>query len=509
MDNSEKIGTVISTQETPNSNEFSFVIRNDSKVVKKNQFISVETEEGNVIARITDVLKTNKYFNRAESISEYEKEGKDIKEVFPTERWEYLIGEAKILGVWSDKNSSFERSSFPPSPGTKITLSNEDILSSFLGFDQEKGLEIGKVSSHNLSAKLNMTKLLQKHLAILSISGSGKSYLTSVLFEELLDRNPEDGQVATIVIDTHGEYSGFADDERYMGKTNLIKGKDFKIGVPSITSSQISEFLPKLSRAQRRELDRMFSEIRNEKRGSTYDLDDVLDKVKSDEKIKTSTQDVLISLLGRLKNTGFFGVSDNPNLNELAKPGQLTVLDVSDLLSFRKRQMLASYIARKLFNARRQEKVPPFLLVFEEAHNFAPENVSRENAISKGIIEKIAREGRKFNACLCLISQRPVNLSTTAISQCNTHIFLRITNPYDLDHIKKSSEGLTSDVLNTITSLRVGEALVVGGAVNYPVFLKVRERKSKESEMGTPLEEAARKYTENKEQDRKDAKSFM
>jgi len=65
---------------------------------------------------------------------------------------------------------------------------------------------------------------------------------------------------------------------------------------------------------------------------------------------------------------------------------------------------------------------------------------------------------------------------------------MKITNPYDLKHIGESSESLNHAVLDIITSLKVGEALVVGEAVNHPVFVKVRNRKSKESH-GTSLED--------------------
>jgi hypothetical protein len=126
------------------------------------------------------------------------------------------------------------------------------------------------------------------------------------------------------------------------------------------------------------------------------------------------------------------------------------------------------------------KKVPPYLEIIEEAHNFAPEKVKAKHALSKNMIELLAREGRKFFASLCLVSQRPIHLSTTALSQCNTQIFLRITNPYDLDHIGKSSEALTPDVLDSISGLRVGEALIVGEATNWPVFIRVRKRISKE-----------------------------
>ncbi len=97
----------------------------------------------------------------------------------------------------------------------------------------------------------------------------------------------------------------------------------------------------------------------------------------------------------------------------------------------------------------------------------------------------IAREGRKFMACLCLISQRPKKLSTTALSQCNSKMVLNIKNPYDLKHLMDSSEAITKEYASMISSLGVGEMLLMGNAVNYPVFLEVRERiyKSKKEEM--------------------------
>jgi hypothetical protein len=148
-------------------------------------------------------------------------------------------------------------------------------------------------------------------------------------------------------------------------------------------------------------------------------------------------------------------------------------------------------------------------LFVEEAHQFCPQDVERSLSISRNIIEQIAREGRKFNSCLVLISQRPINLSTTALSQCNTHIILRVTNPYDLDHIQKSSEGLTSDVINTIPGLKVGEAYVVGEAVNYPILLKIRNRKSKKSEKGKKLEDELQEFSLQMSNRKEDAKAFL
>ena len=124
------------------------------------------------------------------------------------------------------------------------------------------------------------------------------------------------------------------------------------------------------------------------------------------------------------------------------------------------------------------EQIPPFLLIVEEAHQFCPE-AAISKALTKHIIETIAREGRKFMACLCLISQRPKRLSTTALSQSNSKMILNIKNPYDLKHLMDSSEVITKEYANMISSLGVGEMLLMGNAVNYPIFIDVRERKFK------------------------------
>jgi len=498
-----EFGTVISTFEGPCTKKFSFVIKKGT-IVKRGQFIEVPVEGGKLIGRVADVFKTNRYFMRPESVEKYES-SKPMGDIFPVSNWEYLVADVVPLGVYG-KEERFEEVCFPPSPGTKVYEPEHDILSKFLGLDN-KGLEIGELPYHNINVKLNLTRLLQKHLAILAISGAGKSYLVSVIIEELIKRKKEDGQLATMIVDTHGEYVSFAEDPNYADRIIVFPGNEIKIGLPGLTSRQISEFLPKLSPAQVRELARLLREMKGEKKH--FGIDELINKIEEDEKAKSATKDVLISVLYDLKETGLFGASDYPGAKELARQGKVSIIDLSSFISSRKKQMVVAHLARKLFNNRRNSGIPPFILVLEEAHQFVPETARAENAISRGIIQTIAREGRKFHASLCLISQRPIQLSTTALSQCNTHIILRVTNPYDLDHIGRSSEGITKDVLNQISGLRVGTGLIVGEGVNFPVFVRIRRRKSKESKRGIPLEEAAKEFSERVKKKKEDAKSFM
>jgi DNA helicase HerA-like ATPase len=500
------IGTVISSFEGPSTFQFNFVIKEDTGEipVHKGQFIQMKTEQGILIGRVDEVIKTNRYFMQAESVREYEKSGKPLMDVFPVDRWEYLVAKTASLGVYDD--GSMKRVTYPPSPGLSVEVIDTDILSKFLGLN-DKGLNIGKIVFHDLDAKIDLTKLFHKHLAILAISGAGKSHLVSVFLEELLDRSDDMGKPAIIIIDPHGEYAGFAEDEKYSKRTRVFDMKNLSIGASSLSPYQISEFLPEISAVQRRELNKIVNKLRKDRKD--YSLQDLLNEIEKAE-IKNSTKNTLMSWLSNLEMNRIFSKYTRPSVYDLAKPGQLSVIDLSGFYRLKDKQIIVTYFARKLFNARRREGTPPFILVVEEAHQFCPEGVERGGAISKGIIQTIAREGRKFHGSLVLISQRPIQLSTTALSQCNSQILFRIVNPYDLKHIAESSEAITSDLIKSLPGLQVGEAIITGNAVNHPLFVQVRQRKSKESSrLGMSFEDAIVSFNDGIKKNEKDLDTFM
>ena len=474
------LGTVISNENGPTTVGFDFAIKDLS--VRKGQFVQIDDGLNSIIARVDEVFKTNRYFSRADSVIEYERAGKPINEVFPVDRWEYLVGSCSILGMFS--SGQIARVTFPPSPGSAVKDADERILEKFLGFDQ-KGLWIGKLSFHNLEARLNISRLLQKHVAILAMSGAGKSHLVGVMIEELLDR--EGPKPAIIVLDPHGEYKKFAEDSFYRKYTKVFNDENIKIGVSSLKASNFADFL-ELTHAQKRELGKILQNMKRE----NYDLDDVIAEVDASD-IKSPTKENLSGALLSLKSFGILDKYTRPAPDVLAKQGQLSIFDLSNFVELKERQIIATYFIKKLFYERRMDRIPPFLLVIEEAHQFCPEG-KKEEAISRGIIETVAREGRKFSASLMLVSQRPIRLSTTVLSQCNTHIVLRVTNPYDLDHIGQSCEGMSRELINTLPGLKTGEAIIVGEAVNYPVMINVRDKKVK-SKTEKTFEEALVEYS--------------
>lgn len=203
----------------------------------------------------------------------------------------------------------------------------------------------------------------------------------------------------------------------------------------------------------------------------------MINEMESSDVKKSSTYSVIRRRVNSIVRRGVVGKEKYPDLVSKVKLGRMLVFDFSEMDDSRSAIVKGYYILKQLFELRKAGKIPPVIVFVEEAHNFAPEKAERRENVSKAQVEKIAREGRKFGISICLITQRPAHLSQTALSQCNTHVFLRIANPNDLDFIKRGSENLTSSLMGMLPGLEVGEAVVVGEAVRSPLIFRVRGKK--------------------------------
>ncbi len=488
-------GTIVGWNDTPSSDEFYVVLDED---IGKGAYLEYGKGDETVMARIAEVFRSNEYFENPESVSESMRKGESIRDRFPVDDWEVSIAKAVVMGKFSQ--GMIKRVSQAPSPGQEVEKADSDRVKRFLGL-VEGGLVIGTVQQQGLDASLDMTDTLQKHFAVLAQSGAGKSYSASVILEELLDR---ENAPAVVAVDPHGDYTSFAEDENYMSRTRVYGDSDLGIAVNKLSAEQVAMFFNgEMSGPQREELREVFSEL-NRSENTDFGLEDVISRIKAKE-MNSSVKYALMRKLRKLDSMDIFGKTDSPAPVDI-EPGRLNIIDLNDVINNQKKQIIAAYFGRRFFRLRRRGSIPPFLYLVEEAHNFAP---GEAPAPSRPVMEKIAREGRKFNCSLGLISQRPVRLSTTALSQCNTQFILRVTNPNDLEHIAQSSEGITSDVKNQIPGLKTGEAIVIGEAVNYPTFVDVRERRSKEAESSDALEEALEDWEEEQERKDSDAEAFM
>ncbi len=114
----------------------------------------------------------------------------------------------------------------------------------------------------------------------------------------------------------------------------------------------------------------------------------------------------------------------------------------------------------------------PFNLLIEEAHRYVRKD-NDEELLGYNIFDRIAKEGRKYGVMLGLISQRPVDISETVISQCSNFIIFKMSHPRDIDYITKMIPNITEDIIEKQKSLQVGTCLAFGSAFKVPLLIRV------------------------------------
>ena len=114
----------------------------------------------------------------------------------------------------------------------------------------------------------------------------------------------------------------------------------------------------------------------------------------------------------------------------------------------------------------------PFHILIEESHRYVQND--RDNfLLGYNIFERIAKEGRKFGTILTLVSQRPVELSETVISQINNFLILKMTHPRDLEYIKKMLPNMSEEIIDKQKSLQPGMCVAFGSAFKVPMIIQM------------------------------------
>ena len=114
----------------------------------------------------------------------------------------------------------------------------------------------------------------------------------------------------------------------------------------------------------------------------------------------------------------------------------------------------------------------PFHIIVEEAHRYIQNDTDRF-LIGYNIFERIAKEGRKYGVILGLISQRPVELSDTVISQCSNFLIFKMNHPTDVDYIRKMVPNISDEIIEKQKSLQSGTCLSFGLAFKIPLICKL------------------------------------
>lgn len=389
----------------------------------------------------------------------------------------------QIIGYVDKKDGKVKSLRIPLEPNSEVFLAELNLIQKVICLeDDTTGAYLGKLDGKDLNVHLDLKKLLTKHLAVLAKSGSGKSYSVGVLLEEIIDKN-----VPLLIIDPHGEYSslkypneeeseikqminfnispkGYQIQEYSDTKIN-IRAKPLKLP-ENLSNEEIIKIIPqKLSNNQ---LGLLYNAINN---STSRDFAELILNLQAEE---SSNKWQVIAALEQLIKLDLFSASPTP-YHEMIRSGIASIINLRGI-NPEVQEIIVYKLTKDLFELRKQNKIPPFFLVLEEAHNFCPERSFGEKTCSK-IIRTVASEGRKFGLGLCVISQRPARVDKSVISQCTTQIILKLTNPNDLKAVSNSVEGITNNTEKEIQNLSIGTALVTG-ITDVPLFVNVRPRRS-------------------------------
>jgi DNA helicase HerA-like ATPase len=471
---------------------FRFVIKKGmEKHVKRDEFVIVNEYVTNnkILGIIKDITISNELLP--------DEFGRDLRlDDIILNEGEYPVPTVKILGYECENGLELPRHGIKP--GSGVELADDNILKRILKQEENKSALMGALSTRDsVPVYVSVNDIISRHCAVLAMTGAGKSYTVGVLIEELLKKK---GSI--VVFDPHGEYKGIKlkdsvtkvysvkGDHKLKIETRSLRSIDFINLVPDLTDAQ-RDLIDSVVNLARKFYDKYDLKIIRDILGLIYDVKEgkeVLTGNLSETDIKELAKRVGLMTIGptmrkieRLGRMGIFEL-EGTSLIEIVSGNQLTVIDLSDA-DERLSETIIAAICRRIFELRKAYvkdgdgdfDIPTFMII-EEAHNFAPRSMEERTILSKSILRKIAREGRKFGVGLCIVSQRPNKLDADILSQCNTQIIMKIVNPSDQEHIRQSVESVTEDIVRDLPSLSRGEAIIVGAAINLPVTVRIRGR---------------------------------
>jgi hypothetical protein len=417
-----------------------------------------------------------------------------------------IVAHVDFLGE-GDCDSSGRLSNFRrgvtkfPIPGCEVQPVTSDDLRSVFAADDRAHIEIGTVyPTDDIRGALYVDAMLSKHFAVLGSTGTGKSTSVALILHRISQLSPE-GHI--VMIDPHGEYSA-----AFKGCGELFNVDNLQLPYWLMNFEEHCEVLLTTQGAERDRDADILAKLLLAARTKGKNLE-TLGKVTVDSPIPyllTDLNAILVNEMGKLDRSGdtlpfqrlknkldeiradprysfmFSGMLVSDTMGALiAKmfrlPSQgrpISIVDVSGVPS-EITSVVVAVLARMVFDYAiwsRTEAQRPLLLVCEEAHRYVPKDEHSNGQAVRRILERIAKEGRKYGVSLGLITQRPSDLAEGVLSQCGTIIAMRLNNERDQACVRAAMPEGARGFLDAIPALRNRECIVCGEGVAIP--LRVR-----------------------------------
>jgi DNA helicase HerA-like ATPase len=513
------IGTVVGNTST---GKYSFILRSLQAKLGDIVATRVEVPEGQagsqttvtVWGRIVAIDRFNPFFP-AEAAQELADENIHFLDTVLSGSRDHLEAEVLILGTTSASNSSVAQLSpltYPVKPSGEVLYPPPaDVRRLLIGDDDHSPkLKIGSlIARSDVEVALSAKHVVSRHLAILAMTGGGKTVAARRIIRELIDL-----KYPLVIFDPHGDYLGFFEKRALFKDTNIrifyptIRVREHNLG---IVADLIDKMGRKLTDAQQQFYQYLVSvtEMTDGEAATDYiqrlmdHASNIAGKLRRDEHVADEISNIrgttinaarrsLEFVLGNLRQMEqnnerlrsqrrFAGYSfeempdpfDAPE--NIVRPGTVSIFYLAgyDHLN---QSAIVSIVLEALFAHRStlSNVIPPFQAVIEEAHNFIPSRQEgTDETPSLTTIRKVITEGRKFGTGLILISQRPSRLDETTLAQCNSFLVLRLVNPRDKNFVRSVMENLSESDANILQTFGPGQGIVSGQAVRFPLLVKV------------------------------------
>jgi DNA helicase HerA-like ATPase len=385
-----------------------------------------------------------------------------------------------------------------PIPGSKAyPVAGHDLKQMFAA-DERPNIEIGTVyPTKDVRAALYIDALLGKHFALLGSTGTGKSTSAALIMHRICDLSPE-GHI--VMIDPHGEYSA-----AFKGHGELFNVDNLAMPYWLMNFEEHCEVFITTEGADRQQdmdiLAKCLLQARGKNRAAEglskltvdspipYTLSDLTNAIAHEMGLLNKATDTapfmrLKSKIDELKSDPryqfmFSGMLVADSMAAFvakifrlpAKGKPISIIDVSgvpsDITS-----VVVAVLSRLVFDYAiwsRSEVQRPVLLICEEAHRYIPSDKNSSGQAVRKILERIAKEGRKYGVSLGLITQRPSDLAEGVLSQCGTIIAMRLNNDRDQAFVKSAMPEGSRGFLDVIPALRNRECIVCGEGVSIPI----------------------------------------
>jgi uncharacterized protein len=399
-----------------------------------------------------------------------------------------------------------------PSLGDRVRVATRPELHMAFCGDDDTSVRVGAIrQDSSIPAMVKVDDLLGKHFAILGTTGTGKSCTTALILRSILNKNPA---AHIVLLDPHNEYStAFGDWGEVISPRNmqlpfwllnfeeltevLIGDNERKAEIEilqeliPIAKSRYSSGRGKESQQVRRgvldpgrftvdtpvpyRISDLTSLI-DERMGKLENKRDLAPYRQIKQKIESISQDARYAFMfGSL--TVYDGMTQVlSRIFRVPVNGRpITILELTgippEIVA-----VVVSVVCRMTFDfALWSEGRVPVTVVCEEAHRYVPANSSLGFEPAKRAIAKIAKEGRKYGASLCIVTQRPAEIDPTILSQCNTVFALRMSNDRDQAIVQSAISDTGSGLLEFLSALGQREAIAFGDGVSLPVRIRFDE----------------------------------